>query len=585
VRYRERKDEGSALSLDRRVSAGLSVAAASVFVLAAVGAHAEPVAPSTVTPSELRPAPSGSAAIALPASSELTPPPNAANLAVTLSGVVVQGGFDDMAVQTRAITDGLVGRRVTVADIYAAASAVEGAYGAAGYALARVVVPPQKLDPHGKLKLIIVDGYIESIDVNRVPERQRSVVSARLAALIGQRHVKLTEIERRVLLAADVPGLALKSTLAAGAASAGAKLVVEGTDRLVTGQIGVDNNLPSSLRNWELNGGVQVNSPFGLGEQFYLSATTGYDVARLFDGSIPIQIFGGGFTMPIGVDGLTINPEYTNAITRPSATEGAPPTTGYFQRADLRVSYPLIRTRHETLTLSSVLEWDQEYMRPTGFPGDLYDDDYFVWRGKADSQTAFSGGVSVQAAGTLSQGLGGRTAPFGALVPLSQQGASPDFTKFNVEARWTQPLPNLFSFALYGEGQTSFGKPLMVSEQLSLDGPGAVSGYPTGTFVVDEGAFGRAEFGRTFTVPVFGKPLAIEPYVFGAGGFGTIDMATAVQQATIDIGSVGIGARTSLGPIETTPGADLGVELAHYFSDVRDQREGWRGNVSFSVRF
>ena len=40
---------------------------------------------------------------------------------------------------------------------------------------------------------------------------------------------------------------------------------------------------------------------------------------KLFDGTIPLQIFGGGFVMPIGADGLTINPEYTNAITRPLA--------------------------------------------------------------------------------------------------------------------------------------------------------------------------------------------------------------------------------------------------------------------------
>ena len=573
----------SVASRDRR--GGSRIAIGCVLLLASATAHAEPpVAPSQVTPSDFRPARNGSAGIDLPAAPGLIPPPNAANLAITLSGFVVEGGFPELADQTRAITDSVVGRRTTLADIYAAASALEGAYGAAGYALVRVVVPPQKLDPHGRLRIVVVDGYIESVDVKGVPERQRGVVAARLAPLVGQRHVKLTEIERRVLLASDVPGLGLKSTLAAGAASGGARLVVEGPDRLVTGLLGVDNNLPRALGSWEYSGAAQVNSPFGYGEQFYLSATTGYDLGRLVDGSNPIQIFGAGFIAPIGIDGLTINPEYTNAITRPAKAPGAPAVTGYFQRADLRASYPVIRTRRETLTLFGALEWDQEYMRPNGFPTDIYSDQYFVWRGKADSLTSLTGGAGVEAAGALSQGLGGRTGVNSA-VPLSQQGASPYFTKFNADARWTQPLPEMFNLTLYGSGQTSFGKPLMVSEQLSLDGPGAVSGYPTGTFVVDEGAFGRAELGRTFSAPVYGKPLLIEPYVFGAAAIGFIDLPTAVQQGTLHVGSFGVGARTSFNPASVVSGTDLWVEVARYVSDVPGEREGWRGNLAFSVRF
>jgi hemolysin activation/secretion protein len=566
----------------RRRSAWLT---ASACVVSANAALAQMVAPSQVTPQSLRPAAASPATIALPAAPGLIPPANADNLSIIVSDVVVEGGFPDMAEQTRAIVHGVVGRRVSVAELYAAASAIEAAYGSAGYALARVVVPPQRLNPHGAFKLVVVDGYIESIDAKSLSARQRSVVSARLAPLVGRRHMKLAEIERRVLLAGDVAGLTLKSTLAAGATSGGATLTLNGTERLVTGSSTVDNDLPSSLRNWEVVRNLQINSPFGMGEQFYLSATTGYDIFQLFNGTIPIQIFGGGFVMPIGVDGFTINPEYTNAITRPTPQAGLPPTTGYFQRADLRASYPLIRTRRETLNLSSVLEWDQEYMRPSGFPSDLYDDNYFVWRGRADSISSLSGGVGVEAIGTLSQGLGGRTG-VGSFVPLSQQGATPHFTKFDASVRYTQPLPNMFSLMLYGSGQTSFGQPLMVSEQFSLDGPTAVSGFPTGTFVVDEGGFGRAELGRTFLFPVSGTQIPFEPYAFGAAGIGVIDMPTIVQQGTVRLGTLGLGARAS---VNTNwwfiTGADLDAEVARFASDVPGERQGWRGNLSFSLRF
>jgi hypothetical protein len=53
------------------------------------------------------------------------------------------------------------------------------------------------------------------------------------------------------------------------------------------------------------------------------------------------------------------------------------------------------------------------------------------------------------------------------------------------------------------------------------------------------------------------------------------------------VGSAGLGARTSVNTtgIPFVSGADLAVELARYVSDVPGEREGWRGNLSFSVRF
>ena len=559
-----------------------AVLCSGLFSLWATAAGAQSVAPSQVTPSSLRPAASGGAGVILPNSPSLEPPPNAASLALVIGGVTVQGGFDDLAEETRAITSGLAGRRVSVAEIYTAASALEGAYAHAGYALVRVTVPPQKLDPHGSVRFVVVDGYIEDVDVKALPERDRKVVAARLAPLIGKRHIKIAEIERRVLLAGAVPGLSLKSTLAAGAGSGAGKLVLQGAEKLISGDSGVDNNLPRSLKNWEFTRNLQINNPFGYGEQFYFSATTGYEVGKLFNGSIPIQIFGGGFVAPLGIDGLTINPEYTNAVTRPAVPGGAPKATGYFQRADLRASYPLVRTRKLSLNLTSVLEWDQEHMRLDGF-GDQYRDNYLVWRGKAESQMTLSGGATLSASGGLSQGLGGRT---GSAAPaLSHLGATPHFTKFDADARYVLPLPESFSVVLLASAQTSFGQPLMVSEQFALDGPGAVSGFPTGTFVVDEGGYGRAELGRTFTIPLASTQVPVEPYLFGAAGFGRIVLPQTPQQGSLTIGSFGLGARASINTTGFISGADFAVEAARFVSDVPNAREGWRGNLTFSIRF
>jgi hemolysin activation/secretion protein len=154
------------------------------------------------------------AAVTSPAG--LTPPQNASNLSVAISNVTVEGGFPELEAETAAIAAKIRGRRVTVAEIFAAANAIEQAYAAHGYVLVRIAVPPQQLKSGGQLRLVVIDGFVESLDVKGVPEKQRALVQARLASLIGRRHVTLPEIERRLILASDVPGLVLSSTIARG---------------------------------------------------------------------------------------------------------------------------------------------------------------------------------------------------------------------------------------------------------------------------------------------------------------------------------------------------------------------------------
>ena len=299
--------------------------------------------------------------------------------------------------------------------------------------------------------------------------------------------------------------------------------MLEATWNAVAGTLGVDNRLPNSLGTWELNGAVAINSPFGYGEQFYGAASTGYDLGKVFGATTPMQLLGAGAVLPIGVDGLKINPEYTNSVTRPAPIPGAPPEVGYFQRFDLRASYPLILTRAQALTFQATYEWVQEHLSPIGFNTDIYDDQYNVARLQLEDHLRLPYGLL---AGTLvfSQGLGGRgeTQAVFTGVPLSQQGAFPTFSKLGLDATWTQPLPYDLQGALIGQAQTSFGHPLFIAEQFSLDGLQAASAYPLGTFSADEGATLRGEVQRPLAVGWTQGRATIAPYIF-RGRFARLD--------------------------------------------------------------
>jgi hemolysin activation/secretion protein len=296
------------------------------------------VAPSQVTPQTLRPPPTNApGGLTVSGAEAVQAPAGAAQVNVIVGRFAIEGGFPELESDTRALSQALEGRRVTVAQIYEFANALEEAYARAGYVLVRVTVPAQKLTDRHDVRIIVVDGFIEKVQVNNVPERVRALVAARMASLVGRRHITLAEIERSLLVAGDVPGLRLKSSLARGEIPGGALLVLEGTEQLVTGTVTIDDHLPTSLGTWSYAAGLAINSPFGWGEQFYGSAIESADITTP-DFNSPLRVLGAGIVVPLGLEGWTLNPEYTNSRSEPIVGVGGLANIGTFQRFALRTS-------------------------------------------------------------------------------------------------------------------------------------------------------------------------------------------------------------------------------------------------------
>jgi hemolysin activation/secretion protein len=567
----------------------VGVAALVLYPLAALSQVAPIVAPSQVTPQTLRPAtPNPASDLPSSGSEPLHAPAGAERLSFIAGRVVIKGSFAELDTETRTLVRTLEGHRVTVAQVYEFANALEQAYARAGYVLVRVTVPQQKLNDHGPLQIVIVDGFVEKVQVDNVPDRVRALVSARMASLVGRRHVKLGEIERRLLIAGDVPGLRLKSTLARGKTIGGTLLVLEGTHRLVTATASIDNRLPSSLGTWSYGTSVALNSALGFGEQFYVSAQSSGDPARIFDSSSPFRGLGAGAVLPLGTDGWILNPEYTNSRSQPLHVIGGLANIGQFERFALRASYPVIRTRTTTLSLNGAFEYISQSVALPLFSTDLNRDRYGVLRIGAAYETGLPWwSAALQTSATFSQGTGGRDSAdaLASGVPLSRQGAGPDFSKATFDAHVTQPLPNEFRLDFIGRAQTSFGDPLLVSEQFSLDGPLAISAYPSGTLNVDEGGTFRTELSRSFAITRTAVPVTLSPYGFGSVGVGRLLEPTIIELAVVRAGAVGAGVRSGIDVPGGYQGVTLGREVARQFSNLPTLPQAWRVNVSMSVRF
>src|SRR4051794_34916487 len=265
-----------------------------------IKARAQAVAPSQLTPQNLLPQErSAEQTVVLPRVSATIAPVGDVGLTILLDDVRIEGAFGEVATAGESLVAGLRRRRVNVAEIYSVASAVERTYADAGYPLVRVVVPPQRLVDRGVLRLVVVDGFIESVGVEAVPARVRAIAASRAASLVGRRHLKLAELERVLLVAGDVPGLKLRSTLMRGKSHDGVGLILEGDHRLVSGSAGADDRLQSSLGTWQLRGAVALNSAFGAGEQIYGSVGLGANLEAATTGKSPLAVYGGGIIIPL----------------------------------------------------------------------------------------------------------------------------------------------------------------------------------------------------------------------------------------------------------------------------------------------
>ncbi|MEO8374422.1 MAG: ShlB/FhaC/HecB family hemolysin secretion/activation protein [Sphingomonas bacterium] len=528
----------------------------------------------------------------IPETGGLKAPAGAETLQVKLGSVVVEGGFPEVAADTEAALNKIAplglthSPTVTLTQIYEAASQIEAAHARAGFVLARVVIPPQDLKDGGTLRIVVIDGFIEQVDVSALPKWVRAVVARRLAGLQGRKHLRLSDIEMPLLIANEIPGLTLRSTLVRGDQPGGTRLVIEGRHELVSGSVGADNGLASSLGTWSVNTQVSLNSAFGAGEQLYGFVSTGYDVSKLFSGDVRERVLGGGAVFAFGDGRFTLNPEATFTRTQPSPSPGAPATVGDLHRFALRASYTLAKTRSRSMVVSGSVEQLEESNKAPQFALTLSRDRYMVARlGLGFDRFDVDHG-SFGAALQLSQGLGGlggRDAAdvVASGVGYSRVGADNDFTKVTAQGHALLPLAADWDLAASAKAQTSFGAAVFRAEQFSLEGADGVSAYVGGSTAVDQGVAARLELRHRFIAAGGKLGLAVSPYIFSAGGLGSISKPTILEPKKLNVAALGAGIRAGVASV----GLYFNVEYAYGFSNVAALDKSDRANVTATLRF
>src|SRR5690606_29383935 len=103
--------------------------------------------------------------------------------------------------------------------------------------------------------------------------------------------------------------------------------------------------------------------------------------------------------------------------------------------------------------------------------------------------------------------LGARTASDAtATLPLSRQGADAEFAKLELAASYSRPVADNLVVSVYGRGQTSFGEPLLRSEQIGIASFRELSTFDAGSIGGDSGWVLRGDVLSPWPVNMAGLP-------------------------------------------------------------------------------
>lgn len=395
----------------------------------------------------------------------------------------------------------LIGQALTLAELEHTAQRIAEHYRQNGW-FARVYLPQQDVT-EGRIRIQVLEGRFGGSSVQQTGSRAnaayvQSLITARLASGAP---LSSADLERGLLLANDLPGIAATGVLQAGANTSETALAIQVRDTaFITGDAGLNNyGIPSTGR-LQASGGLAVNNWSGQGDQLSLRLLAAQDIRSAV----------ARYSLPLGYNGLRLAAHASTLGYKLGGSYSALHAEGKAHTAGLRLHYPLIRQARHNLNLSS----SYEHRR--------YDDDILSQALRRHRIHSLSVGLN----GDWRDDLGGGGITWGSLSLTSGQlklsGVASDAAQDAATARssghysklgWSltrlQSLPALgtswqLQASLSGQWASTN---LASSERMTLGGSNQVRAYPVNEASGDQGLLLQLELqkhlGRGWRVSVF----------------------------------------------------------------------------------
>ena len=189
--------------------------------------------------SPVQPRPGGGEAV-VPPSADQRPPANADSVRFVLGRLVVQGATVYSEEALRPGYAALLGKEVTLTQIYQVAEAMTRLYRNDGYILSQVVVPAQSIRD-GVVRLDAVEGHVANTRVEGLVRAPRDLVEAHLERIRDARPLNAEVLERALLLINDLAGVTARATLSPSAQPGASDLTISFAETPRTVTLGLNN--------------------------------------------------------------------------------------------------------------------------------------------------------------------------------------------------------------------------------------------------------------------------------------------------------------------------------------------------------
>ncbi len=505
---------------------------------------ANPVPQGSPIPRVLPPAPPSVApapSLQLP----VTPNVEVPNKPVRVDTVQVEGVTAYPEPEIAQLAAGLMGPSVPLPKIDAARQAILQRYRGDGYVLTTVSV---RLDGGYHLHFVVTEGHIASVKLDGDIGPAGTQVLRFLQRLTEQQPIDSATLERYLLLAQDVPGVTLRAVLEPSTDQPGAlNLIAQVSRQPVSGLASIDNRAFNETGPIEILGLLDLNSFTSFGERTELSYYHTLPNSENF-GQASYETF-------VGASGLKVKVYAGYGVTVPTGSLGAIGYEGTTTVFGTQATYPVIRSRRQTLNVYAAFDGIESNITNTTSGPRLqasYDslrvlrfgEDYAL----SDLLLGAERSAINQVSARISQGLPILGA---ATNPTARLGERTDFFKANFQVTRTQTLFTPWDGASVGlmglvTGQWS-DDILPPAEQFYLGGSQFTRGYYAGQVPGDKALAATVELqlNTGFETALFGQSFDVSQQFYLFYDWGETWQNLSTDHAAM-INSAGGGVRTQL---------------------------------------
>lgn len=394
-------------------------------------------------------------------------------------------------------------------DMQEVASIITKLYRENGYFVARAYIPQQNiLEKDNTLTINVIEGKYGQFKLENNSLVKDSIVQGNLDSIKDENIVSTNTLERAMLIINDTPGVVVSKAEVRPGQEVGTSDFIIGTEasKRFNGYILGDNYGSQYTGKHRLMAGVDINSPFNIGDKISISALTSED-SELLNGRV-------AYDFPLASNGLRGEFSYSKTTYDLGSSYNYLDAVGSSDSIGFKVTYPYIKSKLETLDLFADISYNKMKDEIQASSSKIKKSSYTLTAGldytkdhvilNKNSQTRFG----------LSLTYGDLNFNSDEDLNIDKAGADTNgrFSKINLELGQDFQINNKIRWENSLQAQYALGgKNLDGSEDLSVGGIYGVKYYPSGEESAENGFIYNTEL--FYTLPSF-KELSSSVSVF-----------------------------------------------------------------------